>query len=238
MLNLILQCWSIDKIQCGSMKKKNENIKIGQERRRTSGTCARTSFLSQSLCFYIFGSTMRYAEWVEKSGKDDEVVVVVVVNTWSNLFSLPPFPKNFFTLHKRLKPKWKKPTKNNNFHVPKIVRPSACPCCFNCSRRAPRRKKHLLRKENTRKRRLRTDKIIFSMIFSFFPNPPSLNPSSPAAQQALQLAHRIDAFHPDQGWKEIKTKTNQKTSWAEVRTIKRKWEKEKKERPEEETRTE
>jgi len=51
---------------------------------------------------------MRYAEWVEKSGKDDEVVVVVVVNAWSNLFSLPPFPKNFFTLHKRLKPKMKK----------------------------------------------------------------------------------------------------------------------------------
>jgi hypothetical protein len=29
--------------------------------------------------------------------------------------------------------------------------------------------------------------MIFTMIFSFFSNPPSLNPSSPATQQALQL---------------------------------------------------
>jgi len=58
----------------------------------------------------------------EEGGKDDEVVVVVAVDTWSNLFSLPPFPPICFTLHKRLKPKLKSP-QNNNSCSQKIVCP-------------------------------------------------------------------------------------------------------------------
>lgn len=141
-------------------KEENENTKTGQERRRTSGTCARTSFLFPSNVFTFSGQQWDMLNGREEGGKDDEVVVVVAVDTWSNLFSLPPFPPICFTLHKRLKPKLKSP-QNNNSCSQKIVCPWVCPCYQLFPKSAKKKKNTSCEKKNTRKRRLRTDKNDF-----------------------------------------------------------------------------
>jgi len=95
--------------------------------------------------------------------------------------------------------------------------------------------KHLLRKEKYPQKATTNRQKWFSPWFSHsFQILLLLTPHPQQHNKLSNLPHRIDAFHPDQGWKEIKTKTNQKTSWAEVRTIKRKWEKEKKKKGPEE----